>query len=340
MVRYTSYQNQNPRMRRVLVLLGVLSLATYIAFRVLSPQKSLPYVDQMVHAARIMERSIVVIRDYCDRTGIEIDETIDPNRTGLVGPELSGLVTTLGHLEAKRTTTNPDMAGLIVHLLYQAGVGPGDTVAIGSSASFPALLVASLAAAKAMDVMPRAIISLGSSSYGATKTDFHLLDMVQLLLEKGVFEVPPAAVALGGGKDTGEGFEPGLRERLMAQIAATEYPFIKEPDLRRNVALRMGVYFGDSMRTRISAFIHTGGSYANMGTSSMVLKVKPGLNTRVSLPPESERGVLFEMAARGIPIIHLLFIRGLAVEYGLPWDPIPLPSPGQSPFYHVQTKEK
>ncbi len=323
-------------MKRFLLLLGVLSLASYIAFRVLSPKKSLPYVDRMIRAARIMERGIVVIRDYCDRTGIEIDEAIDPNRTGLVGPESSGLVTTLGHLEAKRTTTNPDMAGLIVHLLYQAGVGPGDTVAIGSSASFPALLVASLAATKAMDVTPRAIISLGSSSYGATKTDFHLLDMVQLLLEKGVFDVPPVAVALGGGKDTGVGFEPGLRERLMAQIAATEYHFIQESDLRKNVALRMGVYSGDYSYSRISAFIHTGGSYANMGTSSLVLKVKPGLNTRVSLPPESERGVLFEMAARGIPIIHLLYIRGLAVEYGLPWDPIPLPRPSQPPFYRGQ----
>jgi hypothetical protein len=34
------------------------------------------------------------------------------------------------------------------------------------------------------------------------------------------------------------------------------------------------------------------------------------------------------MAARGIPIIHLLHIRGLALRHGLAWDPIPLPAPG------------
>jgi poly-gamma-glutamate system protein len=59
-----------------------------------------------------------------------------------------------------------------------------------------------------------------------------------------------------------------------------------------------------------------------------VLEIKPGLNGNVSLPAKSERGVLFEMAAQDIPCIHLLFIKGLAMKYGLPWDPIPLPKSG------------
>jgi hypothetical protein len=38
--------------------------------------------------------------------------------------------------------------------------------------------------------------------------------------------------------------------------------------------------------------------------------------------------MLFEMAARGIPVVHLLHVRGLATRHGLSWDPVPLPEPG------------
>jgi poly-gamma-glutamate system protein len=101
--------------------------------------------------------------------------------------------------------------------------------------------------------------------------------------------------------------------------------------LQKNVAQRMNFYLPDSFRQRISAFINIGGSLANLGTSEKVLKVKPGLNKNIAdIPPLAERGVLFQMAARHIPIIHLLYIRGICTQYGLPWDPLPLPNPGES----------
>jgi hypothetical protein len=90
----------------------------------------------------------------------------------------------------------------------------------------------------------------------------------------------------------------------------------------------MGIYLGPAADRQVSAFVNIGGSEANIGTSPMVLEVRPGINTALDLPPVSERGVLFEMAARGIPVIHLLHVRGLAARHGLPWDPVPLPEPG------------
>ena len=315
-----------------------MSLAAYIAVQMFSRPKESAHTDTMIRAVRLMRETISVIGNHCDVTSIEIDEGIDPNRTGLIGPEFSGLVTTLGHLESKRTATNPDMAGLVVHLLHEAGVTEGDTIAVGCSASFPGLMVATLAAAKAMDVYPVVIISLGASSYGATRPDFHLLDIYRLLIDKSIFTIQPAAISLGGGRDVGEGFDTSLRERLKEQIASSRIPFIEEPDLKKNVAERMRIYTGDSQRRKISAFVNTGGSYPNLGTSSLVLHVKPGLVERASIPPERERGVLFEMIAWKVPSIHLLFIRGLVMKYGLPWDPVPLPEPGRAVFYHVQTR--
>jgi hypothetical protein len=39
------------------------------------------------------------------------------------------------------------------------------------------------------------------------------------------------------------------------------------------------------------------------------------------------------MQARGIPVIHLLHVDGIAGALGLPLDPIPLPLPGRgAPF--------
>jgi len=105
--------------------------------------------------------------------------------------------------------------------------------------------------------------------------------------------------------------------------------FISEPDLRRNVAARMAIYDGSAPSGRITAFVNAGGSFANLGTSALALRLDPGLNTDISLPLEEERGVLFEMAAREVPVVHLLFIRGLALRYGLTWDPIPLKEPGE-----------
>jgi len=237
-------------------------------------------------------------------------------------------MTTLGDAAAKRTTAVPDLAALILYLLRRAGTARGDTVAVGLSASFPALLPAVLAACRAGGIHPVVILSLGASGYGATREDLTLLDIHTLLLRAGVFEVPPAAVSLGGTRDVGAGFEPGVRDRLRERIAASGFPTFLEDDLEANVRRRLEIY-GTG---RISAFINAGGSWANLGTSPLALRLRPGLNDPrdLTLPPPGERGVLFALAARGVPVIHLLFIRGLALHHGLPWDPVPLPGPGTS----------
>ena len=44
-----------------------------------------------------------------------------------------------------------------------------------------------------------------------------------------------------------------------------------------------------------------------------------------SLPLSPARGLLFEFAARGVPVVHLLHVKGLARANGLPFDPVPFP---------------
>lgn len=68
------------------------------------------------------------------------------------------------------------------------------------------------------------------------------------------------------------------------------------------------------------------------------MKLQPGLARIRKVPESGRRGVLQEMALRKIPVIHLLHIRGLCERYGLPWDPMPLPRPGEGELYRLPGK--
>ena len=41
-------------------------------------------------------------------------------------------------------------------------------------------------------------------------------------------------------------------------------------------------------------------------------------------------GVAMRLAQAGVPLLHVLNIRRLAVEWGLPFDPVPLPASGNN----------
>lgn len=323
---------------RAVLLCGVISLAAFGAARLLSPEEHLQDRGTRITAARIMDRAMTVLREHYLSRGWKFDDAVDPNHTGLIGVEYSEITTTLGTLEAKRTTTNPNMAGVIVQLLEEAGVAAGDTIAVGCSGSFPALAVATLAASEATGVYPVIILSLGSSSYGATKSDWTVLGMLEVLKRKGIADVLPAAVSLGGAKDVGQDFDPQAREQLIGEIRQSGIPFLYQSDLQRNVAERMGIYFGPSAKRRIAAFVNIGGSYADLGLDPLVLKLEPGVNKQMMIPAAQQtHGVVFAMANRHIPVVHLLHIKGLALKYGLPWDPIPLPNVADAGISHSRS---
>lgn len=320
-----------PLARRLFLVAAAVSLAAWAAAERLAPSEAVPWTTAMRSAAERMAAAEMVVREYREEHGLATDPSTDPNRTGLIGPEYDELFTTLGDVEAKRTATTPDVAALIVHLLDDASVERGDTVAIAASGSFPALLVAALTATEALGAHPVAVLSLGASSFGLTDPAFHLLDLHRRLVEEGVVRTPAAAVALGGTRDAGEEWDPGVRERVVARLRASGVSFILEAGLAASVARRMEVFGcaapGDC---RPTAFVNIGGADANIGTSPTLLSLRPGLHDPrdVPAPPEPQRGALHEMAAAGVPVIHLLDMKGLAGRHGLPWDPMPLPEPG------------
>ena len=311
-----------------------LSLAFFAVDHLVLARRTAGVVRQMAEASRLMEKAEAALRACREERGLEIDSSSDVNRTGLIGLRSSLITTSLGSLPAKRTAADPNMAGLLIYLLTEAGVRRGDAVAVGASGSFPGLIVAVLSAARALELRPLVICSLGASMWGANDPDFHCLDIMSCLRRVGLVEEPLLALSLGGGRDVGEGMEPKGRELLAAAAAASGLPVLDETDLAKNVSQRMSLYMKAAEGKPIKAFINIGGSWANMGTDEAILDVEPGLSRVEHIPEPENRGVLQEMASRRIPVIHCLHLAGLVRRFGMAWDPVPLSRMENSRLFH------
>lgn len=325
---------------RTILTLFFLSILFLSLTKLIPLQESSPLKKEMVRASQIMVQAMNTIKECRENQGIPLQPQKDLNKTGIIGWKNSSITTSIGHLEAKRTTTNPNFAGLTVYLLQKAGVKEGDTIAVGASSSFPALIVATLAAAEEMGVGALLVCSLGASQWGANIPQFHWLRMNQCLLNKGIIKTKPVAVSLGGDTDTGKDMEPPGRTLLLKDIKESGLPFLYVPDLEENVKKRMNSYKKNAGCKKIKAFINIGGCWANLGTDSRILRLKPGLVKISDIPPPERRGMVYEMASQNIPVVHFLYIRGLIQRYGLPWDPVPLPSPGEGKIYGLVTQKK
>jgi poly-gamma-glutamate system protein len=311
--------------------LVLLAAAALLVLGSLEATRSLPadplYPTKLA-AAQQMEIATRALREERLARGIPIEHENDPNATGLIGPEYTAITTTLGYLPSKRTSTNPNMAGVIVAMLDRAGAIPGDCAAVGFSGSFPALNTAVLCALQAMQLKPVIVSSVGASSYGANDPRFTWLDMEQVLNERGLFPWRSTAVAPGGVVSIPALFgDDGIRE-MRAVISRSGLPALDEQGdetLQSDVARRMTLYEA-GCKGRPSVFINVGGSLPALGNCPQARALPTGL-----LPPGIRSavpgcGVIFSMAAAGVPVIHLLDIRKIARDYGLPVDPAPLPA--------------
>ncbi len=317
---------------KAVFLLSLLSLLFFSLVKLIG-EKPPEIRKEMVQAAKLMSEATLAVRHCREEKGVGIDPRFDPNRTGLIGLDYSPITTSLGNLEAKRTTTNPNLAGLLVHLLWEAGARRGDAVAIGASSSFPALIIASLCAAQALGLEPLLICSLGASQWGANNPDFHWLDIRDCLEKTGLLRMQPLAISLGGEGDRGQDMDPQGRDFLLAEAERRGYSVLPGADLPQLVRERIRLYNEAAGGKQIKVFINIGGSFTNLGTDSKILNLKPGLTEFRNFPPPEKRGLIFEMGSHGIPVIHLLYIRGLIERYEFPWDPRPLPAVGVGAIY-------
>jgi poly-gamma-glutamate system protein len=286
-------------------------------------------------AESLMGEAIQAIKAEKNRRGIPIDPLLDPNETGLIGLDYNDLTTTVGSLPSKRTSTQPAFAAIVVEMLAQVGVRTGDPVAITFSGSFPALNIAVLSAVKVLHLRPVILSSVGASMYGANNRELTWLDMESVLFERGILPYRSTAASLGGIADTkggldGTGIEAGLRSIRRNGVA-----FLDErgpSTLREDIQKRLTLYEKAFAGRLPAVFINVGGSFTAMGDSPEANRIPIGLLERVPISNHPDRGLIFLMGEKKVPVIHLLGIKKIAGHYGLPIDPIPLPAgpPGKS----------
>jgi poly-gamma-glutamate system protein len=282
-------------------------------------------------AAALMARSLESIKALRRSKGLPIDRELDPNQTGIIGAEFTPLTTSLGEVDAKRTSANPAFAAVLVKYLSDAGLMRGDVVAIGASGSFPALLLATLSAVRVLELEPVVIYSVGASMYGANLPGFTFVDMLARLRADGLLPYHIAAVSPGGDEDNGTGvLFDDTGTVLMAETRRSGLPVVGGASLAERIQWRLRAYDAAAGGRPVRCFVNIGGASANFGDTPESLALPNGLVRRVaSVPASSTRGLVFEFASRGVPVVHLLHVAGLARDNHLPYDPIPLTRSGK-----------
>lgn len=300
--------------------------------------------EAQIAAAQRMHTCLQEIRQYRLSLGIPLDTTLDPNETGIIGEEYTDLTTTLGNLEAKRTATNPAFAALLVKFFTEAHLQAGDVVAINASGSFPMLILATLSAARVMNLSPLLIYSFGASMYGANIPEFTFVEMLAHLRAKGLLPYQALAVSLGGEDDRADGlFDPNSKAVFFQLAQSVGVPLIQEDELAASIRERRRLYQQAAGGNPIACFVNIGGTSAGYGNTTASLQFPNGLvlSPPVALPESPARGLIFDYAEQGIPVIHLLNIRALAASHGLPIDPAPLPDIGNGGvYYHTTYRRK
>jgi len=283
---------------------------------------------QKAAAVSLMQEALRGVKEEKIRKGIAIDPILDPYKTGVIGAECNDLTTTLGSLSAKRISTHPDFAAVVADMLGHTRIREGDAVLISFSGSFPALNVAVLSAVKALRVQPIIISSIGASTYGANDPELTWLDMERVLFEKGIFPYRSVAASLGGITATKGGLDgTGISAGLQA-IRRNGIPILEEEGestLQADIQRRWAVYQASLGSRRPAAFISVGGPLTSLGNSREAAKIPGGLLSKIPNSHHPERGLIFRMAEKGIPVIHLLGIKKIARQYGIPADPLSPP---------------
>lgn len=292
--------------------------------------------DLKLAASRKTAQCFAQIRQYKKAHGFDYDPIMDPNDTGLLGPDYSFITTTLGNEEAKRTSINPDFAAVIVDMFSELHLKQGDTIAVNCSGSFPALNIAVKCAAETYGLKEIGILSFGSSTHGANDPDLTYPDMEHLLWEKGLIQNRSTWFSDGGMNDQGGEMPAEIRTAIEERLKGYGYLFLKAPDLRSAILDRYRLY---NESEEIKCFVNVGGNDVSFGDSMIIVYSDGGILT--SLPDRDDTTGLVQLFLRDhVPVIHLLNIKSLAGKYGLPVDPSFIPEPGSAPVYWQKSYHK
>jgi len=319
--------------KTVLSVLALLALMAFLAVEYGKEDVKLKYYDQKLEASKLSKEATDYLKEFRMHKGVFVDVVNDPNETALIGQDITPITTDRGYIEAKLTATNPNFAAVVVDMLKEAELEKNDVVAVAFTGSFPGLNVAVHSALQTLKLKPIIISSVGASNWGANDPYYTWLDMERVLFNAGIFKNKSIAASIGGGLDRGRGLSPEGRQLIVDAISRNKVEFINEEHLESSIQKRIELYNKYRKKDKISAFINVGGGISSIGSVENVQFVPSGLIKTLPMKNYPVRGLLVQMAEKNIPVIHLLNVNQLALQYGLPLNPTPLPRPGEGEIF-------
>lgn len=323
--------------RNVLLLIALMAISGGTAVELLKVKVKQDHYGSKKRAADLMQAGLKHLRELRSSLGVPIDTENDPTSSGIIGLPFSRLTSSIGNLESKQGTVNPNFAAVAVQLLKDAGVEAGDVIAIGYSGSFPALNLAMLAAADALNLEPIIIASAASSEWGANIPGFTWLEMEGYLNKVGFTSFTTRAASLGGRGDKARGMSKGSQATLREIIESRNIKFLTASSSRERIQQRMSVYEEAAGDRPIKAYINVGRGFASVGSAVGMRLFRSGLNRRFPAGAHAVNSVMVEFARQDVPVIHFMNIGSLCAKYGLQYPVVEVPEVGQGNiFYNME----
>ncbi len=301
------------RNTRLIVSLLV-ALVLIILSLTIIPNHSLRDDSEQMHKARNLALNWLTIVDQ-EKQNRGILGGLESNipLKNLLGSEYTPVTTTLGSPQAKELSTNPDFAALVVRFLHEAGIDSSKRVGVTISGSFPALSISALAALQTLKVDAVVLSSLGASSYGANQPGALWIDYERWLVKRGGLKYRSRLVTYGGESDNGSAIYPEGLDIMNSSLQDFADLLYIPSSLEESVASKALIFNNEN----IDLLINIGGNQASLGACSHSMQIPPGLNFLLPDCEHSNRGLILELNAQGIPVIQLLNIRKLAIDYGI-----------------------
>lgn len=311
-----------------LVVLAAVALAAAVLAGRILPRRPAAVAELAARAAsaeRRMRNAAEFLAAAKGREGLPRPEGVSEAERGFVGAEWTPLVTTLGSLEAKRLAASPRWASELTIRLHRAGIREGSVVAASFSGSFPGLAVAVNAACEALGARLVAVSSVTASTFGATEPGFTVPEMEARLSGAGLLPRASVAISVGGDDDAGRDLPPeglALASRIARGAASSLGAELLSPaSLAEAVDLRMAAWRRHAGGAPVRLFVNCGGNHASLGRSTAFLRLRNGFLPPMPFDLRDERGTMALFAASGVPVLHLLNVRDLALRWGVAPSP-------------------
>lgn len=298
---------------RLLIAFCVLLAATLIADSFYRKRMPVEPADKMKEAVELAEEWFPLIEELKRERAIVSDVSSNVPNSFMIGDEWTEMTTSLGSLQSKEISSNPDFAALMVRLVDEAGLKEGDRVGLIVSGSFPSLAISTLAALQTSGMDVLLMSSLGASTYGANQPLATWSDMEKVLRLRGGLEFKSSLVSMGADYDAGQGILEEGRDMILNAALRNNIDLYIPGDIIESINRRVEML----SEYNISLLVNIGGNQASMGTCAHTLGIPNGLVTQYQGCDDPDRGVIIRMSEQGVPFINLLNIKDLASTYGI-----------------------